>query len=82
MPRNNGIYTAPPSNWNPATDGQPADPESWNDLLADLSAAISQSVSKDGQTQITGDMNWGGNRITNLGEPQNATDALWYGVII
>lgn len=76
MPRNNGIYTAPPSNWNPATDGLPADPESWNDLLADIAAALSQSVSKDGQTQITGDMNWGGNRITNLGQPAAAGDAL------
>lgn len=81
MPRNNGIYAAPPSNWNPATDGQPADPESWNDLLADLSSAISQSVSKDGQTQITGNINWGGNRILNLGAPEAAGDAVRYGML-
>lgn len=81
MPRNNGIYTPPPSTWNPAIDGQPADPESWNDLLADISAALSQSVSKDGQTQITGDMNWGGNKITNLGLPAAPGDSLRYGMI-
>lgn len=81
MPRNNGIYTAPPSNWNPAVDGLPADPSSWNDLLTDMSAALSQSVSKDGQTTITGDLNMGGNRLMNLGTPSAAGDAVRYGML-
>jgi hypothetical protein len=36
-------------------------------LLADLSNALTQSVSKDGQTVITGDLNLGGFKLTNMG---------------
>lgn len=76
MPRNNGIYTPPPSNWSPAVDGNPATPDDWNNLLADISAALTQSVSKDGQTSMSGALPMGNQRIINLGAATANTDAL------
>lgn len=76
MPRNNGIYTAPPSAWNPAVDGIPMSPADWNNFLADVSAALTQSVSKDGQTAMTGALPMGNQRIINLGAATANTDAL------
>lgn len=76
MPRNNGIYAPPPSTWFPAVDGSPASPEDWNSLLSDIASALTQSISKDGQTQITGDLNFGGNQAQNLRAPSSNSEAL------
>lgn len=76
MPRNNGIYEPPINNWNPAINERPMDPDSWNQLLRDLSDALTQSVSKDGQTKLTGDLDFNGHKIVNLGAPQNSGDSI------
>jgi hypothetical protein len=78
MPRNgSGVYTLPASSsFNPAVTGQSATAPDWNALAADLAAAMSQSVSSDGQTTITGNMPFAGFRATGLGNPVNAQDAV------
>lgn len=77
MPRNgNGTYTAPPSSWNPAINGNAATQGDWNVLLNDISTALTQSLSRDGQTPMGGNFSLGGNRIINLGQPVDDHDAL------
>ncbi len=67
MSRNgSGTYQAPSGSFNPATNGNSATAADWNTLLADLVAAMTQSVSADGQTPITGNFNMGNNKLTAL----------------
>jgi hypothetical protein len=67
MSRNgSGTYTAPSGAWNPAINGNSATAADWNALLADLAAAMTQSVSADGQTTITGNLNMGNNKLSSL----------------
>lgn len=79
MPRNgSGQYQAPSSSWNPATSGVNATPGDWNNLLADISTAISGSVAADGQTPMSGPLRMGGNQITNVGAPTaNGNPLRW-----
>lgn len=68
MSRNgSGTYVPPSGTWNPAIDGVTATGADWNALLSDLSAALTQSVSKDGQTTMTGNLPMGGFVLTGLG---------------
>src|SRR5690625_2358289 len=71
-----GNYIPPLNNWNPAVDGNEADADGWNQLLQDLSTALSQSLSSDGQTSMTGPLRMGGNRIQDLGEPTGNSHAV------
>jgi hypothetical protein len=67
MPRNgSGGYTPPSNSFNPAINGVSATPADWNATLSDLATAIEQSISADGQTPITGNLQMGGNRLTGL----------------
>jgi len=67
MSRNgSGTYNAPVGSFNPAVNGVSASAADWNTLLADLTAALTQSLSADGQTPVTGSINMGGNRLTAL----------------
>jgi hypothetical protein len=50
----------------------------WATLLADLAAAMAQSVSKDGQTVLTNFLNFGGNKASNLAAGTAVNDALIY----
>lgn len=77
MPRNgNGTYIPAPSSWNPAINGNAATAPDWNSLLNDLSNAITQSVSRDGQSPMTSNLSMGGNRIINVGQAVDDDDAL------
>ena len=79
MPFNgSGVYAAPslPGSWNPATTGSSATPADWNTLLADISAALSTTITKDGQTTITADIPMGNHKITGLADATAQTDAL------
>jgi hypothetical protein len=68
MSRNgSGTYSAPSGSFNPAINGNSATAADWNTLLADLVAAMTQSVSADGQTPIAGNFNMGNNKLTSLG---------------
>lgn len=67
MSRNgSGGYTPPSNSFNPAVNGTSATAADWNATLADLAAALTQSVSADGQTPITGNLQMGGNKLTGL----------------
>lgn len=74
MARNgSGTYTPPNGSWtNGAVSGGAATLADWQTLLTDLANALTQSISKDGQTPITGDLNLGGNKLSNMAQG-NAT---------
>lgn len=67
MSRNgSGTYSLPVNSWNPATNGVSATPADWQSLIDDVEAALTQSVSKDGQTTMTGNLPMGGFKLTGL----------------
>lgn len=77
MSRNgSGQYIPPASSWNPAVDGNSATTADFNALLTDLSNALTQSVSKDGQTAMTGNLPMGGNKLSGLGAGSVAGDSI------
>lgn len=77
MPRNGqGDFSLIPNSWNPAVNGVVATAADWQALITDIAAAIAQSVSKDGQTVMTGPLQMGNNRIRGLGAPVGPGDSL------
>lgn len=80
MSRNgSGVYNLPTNSWNPAVDGNSATTADWQDLIDDVASAITQSVSSDGQTPMTGDLNMNGNTIENLADGVANDDAATVG---
>lgn len=68
MPRNgSGGFSLVTNSWNVATNGVAASAADWQALINDLATAVQQSISSDGQTPITGNLQMGGNRLTGLG---------------
>jgi len=83
MPRNGtGQYIAPASSWNPGVNGVTAQTADFNALLDDLEAGLTQSVSSDGQTPMTGNLPMGNNRITGLANGVAVTDAAALGQVV
>jgi hypothetical protein len=77
MPRNgSGSYSLPTNSWNPATNGVPATAADWQSLINDVASAITQSLSRDGQTTLIGNLPAGGNKLTGLGAGSAAGDSL------
>lgn len=77
MPRDgSGGYLPPQNSWNPAINGAQALPNDWQAILNDIAAAIQASLAADGQTPVTGIMNFQNNRISNVGAPLGAGDVL------
>ena len=73
MPFNgSGVYSAPslPGSFNPAIAGQDATPADWNTLLADLSSALSQTITSNGESTITQDIPMNSHKFTGV---SNAT---------
>lgn len=67
MSRNgSGVYSLPTNSWNPATVGVSATPADWQALINDVAAALTQSLSADGQTPLSGNLNMAGNKLTGL----------------
>ena len=67
MPRNgSGSFVPLVNSWNPQTAGVSATAADFGALLTDLAAALTQSVSADGQTAITGNIAMGGFKLTGL----------------
>lgn len=82
MPRNGtGTYTAPSNSWNPPVNGATATSTDWAATQADYVAALSQSVSSDGQTPMTGNLAMGNNKITGLLAGTANTDAVTVGQV-
>jgi hypothetical protein len=74
MSRNGtGTYNLPAGN--PVVTGTTITTTWANSTLTDISTALTGSVASDGQTPITGALQMGSNKITNLADPTNAQDA-------
>ena len=77
MPRNgSGTYILPVNSWNPATNGNSATAADWQSLIDDVESAVTQSLSADGQTPMTGNLNANNNKITNLAAGSASGDSL------
>lgn len=77
MSRNgSGTYTLPAGN--PVVTGTTISSTWANNTLADIQNALTQSVAADGQTPITGALQMGGNKVTNMGAATVAGDAVEY----
>lgn len=83
MPRNgSGVYSLPSSSWNPAVDGTIIDSTDWNtNVAADLEGALTQSISKDGQTAYVNNQPMGNNKLTGLAAGAVATDSVNLGQV-
>lgn len=79
MPRSSGSYTPPSSSWYPATNGASATPTDWNALLADISAALTQSLSQDGQTNPTANLPMAGFKFTGAGNASGSGQFVVWG---
>jgi hypothetical protein len=78
MSRNGaGTYTLPAGN--PVVTGTTISSTWANNSLSDIATALTQSLAKDGQTTPTANIPLGGFKITGLGAPTTAGDALAYG---
>jgi hypothetical protein len=74
MPRNgSGTYSLVVGN--PVVTGTTISSTWANNTLTDIANALTGSLSADGQTTASGNLNMGTNRIINLDDPQNAQDA-------
>ena len=77
MPRNgSGQYSAPTNSWNLAVNGTLASSGDWQQILDDLASALTQSVSRDGQSPLTGNLDLGNNKINNLSAGTGTGQAL------
>lgn len=67
MSRNgSGGYNLPTNSWNPAVNGVSATAVDWQSIINDIASAMQQSVSADGQTPITGNIQMSNNKLTGL----------------
>ena len=77
MPRNgSGQYVPPTNSFNPAINGTLATAGDWQALLNDMVAALTQSVSRDGQTPMTGNLDLANNKITGVTAGAGTGEAL------
>jgi hypothetical protein len=78
MSRNgSGVYSLPAGN--PVVTGTTISSTWANTTLSDIATALTGSVAADGQTAMTGNLQMGTNKITNLGVATTSGDALSYG---
>jgi hypothetical protein len=66
---------------NPVSSGTTISSTWANNTLSDIASALTQSVSKDGQTTWTGNMPAGGYKITGLANGSAATDSATLGQV-
>lgn len=79
MRNGTGGYQLPANSFNPAVNGVAATAADWNSTAQDIQAAIEQSVSSDGQTPMTGNLNMNGNKIAGLANASASGDAVSLG---
>lgn len=83
MPRNGaGVFNLVNNTWFPPSNGTLATSSDWTTFISDIASAMTQSVSSDGQTQMTGNLPMGNNKITGLANGTAATDAAAFGQIV
>lgn len=74
MPRNgSGTYSLPAGN--PVVTGTTISSTVQNNTTSDIASALTQSIAADGQTPVTANIPFGGNKLTGLGAGTAATDA-------
>lgn len=74
MPRSgSGTYVVPAGTV--AVSGQTISSTAYNAFLTDLSTAMTDSLDRSGLGNVLANINWGGFRITSLGDPASAQDA-------
>lgn len=76
MRNGSGDYTPPNSSWSPAVNGTLATSGDWQALLNDIAAALTQSLSRDGQGPMIGDLPMGNNKITGVAAGEGTGEAL------
>ena len=77
MPRNGtGQYNPLTNTWNPPVTGVLATGSDFQAQLNDISAAISQSISKDGQTPMTASFPMGNNSIVGIASGTAAAPSI------
>ena len=75
MSRNgSGTYNLPAGN--PVVTGTTITSSWANTTLSDMATALTGSIAADGQTPITGNLNMGTNKISNMADPTLAQDAV------
>lgn len=80
MARNgSGTYSLPQPAFTP---GSTIASSAVNSDFSDIAAALTQSISKDGQTVYTGNQPMGGNKLTGLGAGSAAADSVNVGQIV
>lgn len=68
MPRNgSGTYSLPTNSWNPIVSGQVADASDGNQTLDDIADALTESISTDGSSVVTDDINFAGFQLLQVG---------------
>lgn len=72
-----GNYTLPAGN--PVSTGGTISSTWANNTMTDIGSALTQSVSKDGQTAYTGNQPMGGNKHTNVGNATARTEYAAFG---
>lgn len=72
-----GNYTLPAGN--PVSTGGTISSTWANNTMTDIASALTQSVSKDGQTAMTGNQPMGGNKHTNVGNATARTEYAAFG---
>jgi hypothetical protein len=78
MARNgSGSYSLPAGN--PVVTGQTISSTVHNNTMSDLSAEMTNSVAKDGQTTMTGALKMGSQKITGLASGTVRTDGITFG---
>jgi len=77
MSRNgSGVYSLPAGN--PVVTGTTISSTWANTTLTDIANSLTQSVSADGQTPLTGSLQLGGFNLTNMGAATTAGNAVEY----
>ena len=77
MPRNGvGDFSLVTNSWNPATNNVLATAGDYQTLINDIAAALTQSVSRDGQSPMTGNLNMGNNKINGVSAGTGTGQAL------
>ena len=75
MSRNgSGVYSLPAGN--PVVTGSAISSTWANNTLADIASALTGSLAADGQTSLTGNLNFGTNKASNMGDPTLAQDGV------
>lgn len=77
MARNgSGTMVGLNNSWSPPISGQLAAAGDWQAIYLDLIAALTQSLSRDGQGPMTGNLQMGNNKITGLSDGTGTGQAI------